>query len=276
MTKTKLKKKNTKLPPKKKGVSFKVIAKAFKYSFASLLILGAIGTSTYYGAQVFKQFLSKPIASVAIEGDFYYLSKEALAEIINQHIKSSFIRESLNEMQQQIKTNPWVDSVVLRRQWPDQLQVSIVEQKPIAKWGDKGFVNHRGELVKVENASLIERLPTLRGKDVNAMSIMKQYQVLSQAISPYGMNIVELEENQLGIWTLQLDNEWQLLVGRSDVVKKVQQLMRILSENKISQQDQIKTIDMRYENGLAIKWKPVEQHAKQLKSTALDNSEQNI
>jgi cell division protein FtsQ len=108
------------------------------------------------------------------------------------------------------------------------------------------------------------------------MLIMKQYQVLSQAISPYGMNIVELEENQLGIWTLRLDNEWKLLAGRTNVVKKVQQLMQMLAENKISQQNQIKTIDMRYENGLAIKWKQEELHSKQLKSIELDNGEQNI
>jgi len=273
MANKKLKKKNAKLPPKKTSMSFSAVAKVIKYSFISLLILGSVGVSAYYGSNVFKQFLSKPIASVAIEGDFFYMSKETVSDIINRHVQGSFIRKSLHEMQQQIQANPWVDSVILRRQWPDKLQVSIVEQKPIAQWGDSGFVNYRGELIKVEGSNLIDDLPVLWGSDANAMSIMKQYQVLSQAISPYGMNIVELEENQLGIWTLQLDNEWKLLAGRTNVVKKVQQLMQMLAENKISQQSQINTIDMRYENGLAIKWEQEEQHAKQLKSVELDHAE---
>jgi len=253
----KLKKKNTKIQTKKQFVSFAACVNFFKYGVVSILVLGAAGASAYYGNQAFKQFLSKPIASVAIEGDFLYMSKEDISSTINQYMHGSFIKESLNDIQIQIQANPWIDNVVLRRQWPDQLHVRIVEQKPIARWGDNGFVNHRGELVSIEKGKMIEDLPALRGDEKNALIIMRQYQVLSQAISPYGINIVELEENQLGIWRLRLDNEWELFVGRTDVVKKIQQLMQILAENKIPNPDQISHIDMRYEKGLAVKWKVI-------------------
>lgn len=279
MANKKVKKKNAKLQTKKQPPSFKAVLKVCQYSVISLLVFGAIGVSAYYGQKTFKQFLAKPIASVAIEGDFVYMRKETIANIINSHIKGSFIRESLKQMQEQIKSNPWIDSVTLRRQWPDQLQVRIVEQKPIARWGDSGFVNYRGELIKVDDSQLIQNLPILRGDEINALAVMKQYQVLSQAISAYHINIVELEENELGIWTLYLDNGWKLLAGRTDVVKKVQQVMQMLAENKILRQNEINTIDMRYENGLAIKWKTVEQleqHARRYNISKMDNSEQNI
>ncbi|MGH1439234.1 MAG: cell division protein FtsQ/DivIB [Cellvibrionaceae bacterium] len=272
MANKKLKKKNAKIQVKKPLVAFSSVVKVVKYSIVSLLVLGAAGASAYYGNQAFKQFLSKPIATVAIEGDFLYMSKEEIAETINEHMQGSFIKESLHDMQRQIEANPWIDNVVLRRQWPDQLHVSIVEQRPIARWGDDGFVNYRGELVRVNNGHMIEGLPVLRGDEKNTLEVMRQYQVLSQAISPYGIHIVELRESRLGIWSLRLDNQWELLAGRTDVVKKVQQLMQILAENKIPKPDEISRIDMRYENGLAIKWKESNQQL----SSSLDGDGKNI
>lgn len=273
MPNKKLKKKNVKIQTKKPFVAFASVKKIMKYGVISLLILGAAGASAYYGNQAFKQFLSKPIATVAIEGDFFYMSKDEVAHTINEHMQGSFIKESLNDMQQQIKADPWIDNVVLRRHWPDQLHVSIVEQRPIARWGDNGFVNYRGELVKVNNSDIIEGLPVLRGDEKNTLTIMRQYQDLSQVISPYSINIIELAESPLGVWSMRLDNQWELVAGRTDVVKKVQRLMQVLSENKIPSPDNISRIDLRYESGLAIKWNESDQQAQ---SSALAKDGQNI
>ena len=271
------KRKNVKLKPKKEKISFTVFFKVLKLTFVTACIAATVGVTGYYGSQAFKQFVSKPIARVVVEGEFLYIAREDVVEMINGHMQGSFIRESLNKMQQQIQQNPWIDRVVLRRQWPDQLRVSIVEQKPIARWGDDGFVNFRGELIRVDDAKLIQNLPILHGAESSALTIMKQYQVLSQVISAYDIRIVELEENQLGVWTTHLDNGWKLLLGRTDVVKKFQRVMHMLAQNKIRRQDEISVIDMRYENGLAIQWKAVEQqHANRPLAVKPNNNEQNI
>lgn len=256
----KINKRNIKLKPKKQSFSFAKFLKLIKFFSVSLIVIGAVGVSTYYGRQAFQQFLSNPITNVVVEGEFRYINSEVIEDIINNHIKGSFIREQLNEMQKHIKQNPWISDVTLRRQWPDKLLVKVIEQQAIARWGVIGFVNNSGELVKVDNNELINDLPILRGAEEQAMEIMKQYQVLSQAIAPYGLSMVELEKTHLGAWALILDNGWQLLLGRNDAVKKVQGLMRMLVNNTIERQDEISVIDMRYEQGLAIQWVEVEPH----------------
>ncbi len=262
MANKKTKKKNVRLPPKKQSISFRRILRVLKFSCIAIVSCSAIAVSGYYGVQAINQFLSKPIAQVIVEGNFEYVQKDSLEKMIGQHIKGSFIREDLLQLQKKIQSNPWVDKAMLRRQWPDQLYVTIREQRPIARWGDKGFVNHRGELVQVKDNQFMSHLPTLRGNDKHALLIMKQYQLLSEAVALYGVNILELEENHLGIWSLHLDNGWKLLAGRTEVIKKVQRVMQMLANNKIPRQNEIRVIDMRYQNGLAIEWKAEEQHAK--------------
>lgn len=276
MVDKKANRKNVKRQPKKVSVSFRAIARVFKVGCAVIMIGGAIGVSVYYGGKAVNQFLSKPINQVVVEGSFEYISQSSLEKMISQNIQQSFIRESLHSIQQKIQENPWVDNVVLRRQWPDQLYVVVTEQRPIARWGKEGFVNYRGELIKVDDGSKIKDLPVLNGNEKEALTIMKQYQLLSQTMAPFGISVVELEENQLGSWQVRLSNGWNLLAGRTDVVKKVQRLMQLWSENKIPQTKPIKMIDMRYQNGLAIRWHDEEQHAKRASLKNANSSKQNI
>ncbi len=276
MSAKKSSRRNVKRKPAKKSFSFKPLLRVLKLTLVMSSIAGMLSVSVYYGGQAVKQFLAKPIASIVVNGQFAYLAKDEVSALISENIQKSFIRENLDSMRQNLEANPWVDNVNLRRQWPDILHVTIEEQKPIARWGKKGFVNYRGELIHVEDRGFIEHLPILRGNDGSAMLVMKQYQLLSQSISEYGLKVLELGKSEIGVWTIDLDNGWRLLAGRTDIIKKVQRLMKILAQKKIDRQDQIKVIDMRYENGLAIQWKEAEQHARNNKSFLVDHKKQNI
>ncbi len=267
---------NVRRKTEKKSFSLKPLMRALKLTVVMSSIAGILSVSVYYGGQAVEQFLAKPIASIVVNGQFVYLAKNEVSALISGNIQKSFIRENLDAMRQNLEANPWVDNVTLRRQWPDVLHVTIEEQKPIARWGKKGFVNYRGELIRVTDSGQIGHLPILKGDDGSAMLVMKQYQLLSQSISQYHLKVIELGKSEIGVWTIDLDNGWRLLAGRTDIVKKVQRLMKLLAQKKIDQQDQIKIIDMRYENGLAIEWKEAEQHARNNKDFLVDRKKQNI
>ena len=261
-TANKTAKKNTKAPRKnirraKSGQSFslKSVFRGLKIAFIVSSISALLGVSGYYGTQAVQQFLSRPIASVLVSGQFVFLSKPEITGLISQNIEKSFVRENLDNMRAKLEVDPWVDRVVLRRQWPDTLHVDIVEEKPIARWGDKGFVNHRGELVRIDDSTAIAHLPRLEGDDKQSVRLMKQYQLLSQLLSRYGLKITELKQSTLGVWAVELDNGWQFIAGRNDVARRMQRFMQALAANTIERREDIAVIDMRYENGVAIAWK---------------------
>ena len=253
--------KNVRRVKNEKRFSFERVLLYSKVMLIVISISTLLGISGFYGTRAVQQFLSKPIASVLVSGEFKFLSKEQITALISQNIEKSFVRENLESMRKKLEAEPWVDQVVVRRQWPDTLYVDIVEEKPIARWGAKGFINHRGELVWSAHVNAIAHLPQLHGDDDQATQMMKKYQLLSRLFTAYQLKITELKQNALGVWVLHLDNNWQFIVGRHDVVKKIQRFMQVLANNKIERERDIEVVDMRYKNGVAIQWKAYPQHA---------------
>jgi cell division protein FtsQ len=208
----------------------------------------------YYGVTTANSFLERPIKTVLIDGDFEYLSRQSVKALIDEHMEDSFIKEDLLSMRNKLMMNPWIDSVLLRREWPDILHVSIEEQRAIARWGDKGFVNFRGDVVLAKNDAMLNYLPLLRSDDSQAKLLMRQYQFVSELLNEYQLTVLVLERTTVGIWQAELNNGWRLFLGRADINKKLQRLLVALDQKAILLSSAIDSIDLRYENGLSVKW----------------------
>ena len=217
----------------------------------AVMIISIMG---YYGVTTANSFLERPIKTVLIDGDFEYLSRQSVKALIDEHMEDSFIKEDLLSMRNKLMMNPWIDSVLLRREWPDILHVSIKEQRAIARWGDKGFVNFRGDVVLAKNDAMLNYLPLLRSDDSQAKLLMRQYQFVSELLNEYQLTVLVLERTTVGIWQAELNNGWTLFLGRADINKKLQRLLVALDQEAILLSSAIDSIDLRYENGLSVKW----------------------
>lgn len=208
----------------------------------------------YYGVKMANNFLERPIKAVIIDGDFEYMSRQSVKLLIDEHMKNSFIKEDLLSMRNKLMANPWIDSVSLRREWPDVLHVVIKEQRAIARWGDKGFLNYRGDLVLAKSDAVLNDLPLLRSDDSQTQLLMRQYQFISELLSEHQLTILVLKKSTVGIWQAELNNGWKLFLGRTDINKKIQHLLLALDQKAISLGSDIDRIDLRYENGLSVQW----------------------
>jgi cell division protein FtsQ len=245
---------NAKHSVKKNSNSFFRIFNFLKFTTLLLLGTAAISVTGYYGFITVNKFLDRPIKTVIVSGEFEYLSRTSINTLIDEHIKNSFIKEDLLAMRKKLIANPWIDAVSLRREWPDILHVTIKEQKAIARWGDKGFVNYRGDLVLAKKDAVLNDLPLLRGDDGQAKLLMRQYQFVSELLNKHQLTVLVLEKSTVGIWQAELNNGWKLLLGRVDINKKLQRLILALDQKAILLSSEIDSIDLRYENGLSVKW----------------------
>lgn len=50
----------------------------------------------------------------------------------------------VNEVQQQLERIPWLRQVTVRKQWPDELKIHLVEYVPYARWNDSQMVDDAG------------------------------------------------------------------------------------------------------------------------------------
>lgn len=235
-----------------------------------VLIVCSVATVVAGSIYMVKGFVektsSRPVNSVSIEGDFIFLTKEQLAKMVAPMIDDGFLRLPLEGLKAKLEANPWIESAALSRRWPDKLNITIIEQQPIARWGSKGFLNYKGEVVVVEQTPFLESLPVLEGNPGQEQAMMRDYQQLAQFLRPYGLKIEELSCDPLMSWQIVLGNGISLTIGRDQMMEKIQRFLVVYSETLKNQDEQISSVDLRYGNGVAVKWKEATvQHSEETK-----------
>ena len=141
----------------------------------------------------------------------------------------------------------------VRRVWPDQIDVRLEEQLPIARWGDEALLNNQGQAFAPRELAHYEHLPQLYGPKRAQQQVMQQYQVLSQMLRPMGFSVARLELRERGSWFLSTAQGIELLLGRDHLVEKVRRFSAIYDKALKAQQTNIARIDLRYANGYALR-----------------------
>ncbi len=198
---------------------------------------------------------NKPLASIKIEGEFRFVSKGALQNLILPKLNGSFVDLNLREVKESIEANPWVKSVTVERIWPDSLKLRVTEQAPIARWNNDGFINREGTLVKVESNAALASLPSLSGDDDKSNTLAKNYVFFSELLKINGLNITALRVDSTMSWSMVLEQGFELVLGRDEIHEKLESFSFIYNKYLSNKTVKIDRVDMRYEKGLAVKWK---------------------
>ncbi|MBR9909072.1 MAG: FtsQ-type POTRA domain-containing protein [Gammaproteobacteria bacterium] len=222
-------------------------------------VLSVLLGGLYFGYSGAVGWLDKPVASVKINGEFTHVSRELVAERVYGAMGSSFMKLKLEDIQAALHREPWIDRARVERRWPDGLEVTVVEHKPIARWGDSDALNHRGEIIRLQvgqgNASLLQGLPRLSGADGLEQEVMAQYRAISNLLKQQKMVVQQLTCDASRSWSLALQDGVVIEIGRDQVINRVQRLLTVYESHLHERWSQLQRIDLRYFNGLAVQWK---------------------
>lgn len=220
-----------------------------------LLILALVGGGYYGLSAPVGNWLSRPVSEISVEGSFRYLSRERVETLLGQELSENFLQLDLARLQEVLEREPWVERASLRRRWPSHLQVKIVEQEPIARWGDSGFLNRSGHIIAISNGRILGDLPKLEGADQDAARMMERYQDLAQLLRSRGLGIQALRSDEKGSWQLELSNGVEVDIGRDRVLEKVQRFTSVFDQQLKERWDEVDKVDLRYQSGVAVSWK---------------------
>ena len=132
-------------------------------NLSRLLIVVMFVVVIYGGNRVYQQ-IDKPLTQIMIGGDFIYLQRQDLMGLVNNQIDGGFLSVNLTSLSGVLEDHPWVNQVSIRRHWPSTLKVEVLEEVPIARWGNEGFLNRLGEELTIADNSKLKALPVLRAK----------------------------------------------------------------------------------------------------------------
>ena len=198
---------------------------------------------------------NQSIDRVVINGEFNYLSERDVIDLIDENVQTGFLTLDLPELNRKIVEQDWIRSSSIRRSWPATLIVNIEEEIPVARWGEQQLLNNVGDYIDVINKDSVSHLPVIFSQAGNTKEIIKIYQLISELLGPVGLRIDKVESDNAGSWTLTVLSDIKIILGRDQLVEKLQRLQSVWMAELSSQEKNINAIDLRYPNGLAVKWK---------------------
>jgi cell division protein FtsQ len=219
-----------------------------------LLLFITFAGIAYLVSKPIAKILERPLKSVAVEGQFEYLSKDRAMALILEDIDGDFLHVNLERLKEMLEADPWVEHVFLSRRWPDTLVVKVAEQKPIARWDANGFLNQRGDIIRVKETDKLVGLPWLQGNEASAREIMQQYEDLSTLLRSRGLEIITLTCDNKKSWRIKLKNDIEIAIGRDQVMEKMRRFVTVYDNFLSSVWSDVKAIDVRYRNGVAVRW----------------------
>lgn len=195
------------------------------------------------------------IKSVEVTGDLKYLNQESLQPIIAPFVATNLFLLEAKALETELEFNSWVYSASLTKLWPDKLRITIHEERPIAFWGDDSMLNEFGEIIDAELAEKEGQLPVLYSPQDNGRGMVEDYLKVQKWTKDFPIEILEFREDSRGSWQLKLANGLTVNIGRVQQERRIRRFVVGYRRELMDNISKIHTVDLRYTNGFAVKWK---------------------
>lgn len=221
-------------------------------SVLSLLTVALLMADQLFHPQAFV------IQELKIKGKFRYLEPLDVDSVLRAQELGNFFSVELDVLKAKVEALEWVQSADIRRQWPNSLNVSIVEHQPAMRWGDDKWISTSGSIItlpsNIDGANVI----TLSGDESQSKRILLQASRWKKEFAREGIELRKTKFSNSQAWTLrlfypELENEFELLLGSEDVKERLARFKVLFNEQLRFSDKTLERVDARYPDGLAVK-----------------------
>lgn len=235
----------------KRKLSLQVLAidwRSLAHRFALVLCIGACLAALAWAC-------NRPLRVIAMDGNFQRVSAVDIEKVVTPYLNTGFMTVDLAGIEQAVETLPWVDHARVRRQWPVGVHVSVTEQTAVARWGESGLLNMRGELFVRTATHVPAELPRLSGPAGSESLVAQRFLLVDTRMQEAGLRVAALRLDERGAWEMDLDNGVTVRLGRRDVDARTDRFIRTAAGVIAHHVNEVTYVDMRYSNGFAIGWR---------------------
>ncbi|CAM4417026.1 MAG: Cell division protein FtsQ [Legionellaceae bacterium] len=195
-----------------------------------------------------------PVRQVKVKGNYSHVDKVAIQKTIMPFLKEGFVNIDSENLKKTLQLLPWVDKVKVMRVWPDKLEIQLMEHTPIAQWNEQELLDENGTLFHLNEQSL-QHLPSLMGPEGQHNVVLHNYQKLNILLAPLGLRVARLYLSARQAWNMQLSNGVTVILGKVNPERRLKRLVNVYTQVAMAKEANIEYIDIRYSNGVAVKWK---------------------
>ena len=175
-------------------------------------------------------------------------------------IRGNFFSVNLESVRQAFEALPWMHKAAVRREWPDQIIVTLEEHQPLATWGDEGrLVSIKGDVftANLDEAEEDGELPVLSGPTGSEKEVVSRFAEVNQWLIPLQLEAEAVTLTDRYAWHIRLDNGITVDLGteqdKSTLRNRMTRLIAIYPQLVAHLKQSIESVDMRYPNGVALK-----------------------
>lgn len=219
-----------------------------------LFLLTVVGLVAFAGVKInayLKDEQQAPVQVIHFSGSFTYVDVAKLETLIRRSQPGSFFSLDVNEVFKLLESQPWVYRASVRKQWPNRLNIYVVEQTPVARWNGDLILNPYGETFNPQGTTLA--LPSLYGPGGSEKTALEGYNTMQALLSTMDMQIAELSLSERFAWQVQLNSGVTLNLGRQAFIDRVQRFIDIYPL-LMQQEKAVNYVDLRYDTGVAVGW----------------------
>jgi cell division protein FtsQ len=199
-----------------------------------------------------------PFRQIRIDAEFQRVNAEQVRAAAAPQLARGFFAVDLGAVRAAIEQVPWVERAVVRKRWPDLLEVRVIEREAVAQWGDERLVSRAGELFAVPGNTTPEGLPSLTGPDDRVAEVLAFHGRINVALRGSGLQASGLSLSDRGGWSAQLASGAELVIGREQPEQRFARFVAALPRLEPGTLSLLMRADLRYANGFALRLQPQE------------------
>lgn len=197
-----------------------------------------------------------PIKAVKVYG-IQHANQKMIQQKLIPYVNKSFFSIDVDTIKDCLLQSPWISKASVQRIWPDQIVISVVEKIPVARWNETSLICSNGELFSPEQITFPPGLAELVGPSGQQLALLQYYKKLNSLFIPLHLKISRLELASFHSFLLTFSNGMKLSVGNKDILTRLSHFVKVYPKILNQKNDEIEYIDLRYSNGLAVKWRTI-------------------
>ncbi len=220
----------------------------------TLLIIGAcfaLGFGAYRSLHETRYF---PVQLVHVYGA-QHVDHDELQNLLKPLVAHNFFSVDMELIKDRLHQFAWVEDITIRRIWPNRVDIIIGEHRPIAHWREGKLLSANGDLFNPGEYASPANLPEFVGPEGTQGILLQFFEDFNRELLPLHAKITRLELTPYQMWRLTLDSGIRLDLGHINILAHLGQFVKVFPKVIGNKAKDVEYVDLRYPNGMAVKWK---------------------
>jgi cell division protein FtsQ len=221
----------------------------FKIALLPLLLIGTFSLVSQLNLPTYFR-----IKTVRVYG-VNHINTEQVKSILLPLVNRGFFSINVDFIKERLLQIPWLADILVKRSWPDRIDITLIEKKAVARWHQEGLLSDTGELFAPDKKTYPLHLPLFIGPPGQRVMMLQYYTQFVRLLAPLHTKIASLELTPYFTWRLKLDNQIILQINHKETLTRLDHFVKVYPKIVGNRTADVDYIDLRYANGAAIRWK---------------------